>query len=662
MTLLPFNPSAVPSPVRSAERAPRAERAERPVDPERPERTASSETTPPDFALLLALLGGAAPRPPRDIESRALTLESGEETALDDPSAATVEEFDDESPNADSSARTIASGTLADTDQRSLARTLRTDTVTDTRRAEALRAEGLRAEALRTAREVLATTAGDRSAALFGESMNRAGEGRTDDLAALAARAQRTGRAELLARGDQRAADVRVALDALLDVAGTPRGRAIAATVRPTTDPADVTTVVRDPHALAPEFRLRLDRVIDRMRDEFGHDVQLVETVRSSERQDHLFAQGRTRPGPVVTWTTDSAHLSGEAADVIVDGKWHNPQGYARLHAIAAEEGLRTLGMRDPGHLELRGAAGSREPHDHAPVAAATTAPAQHTGIAQVAQVARVAQVAQVARVARPGGGAVRPVDAPPVDNAAPSPTLNASATRLAGLASATGNGARQSDTNASDQSPRERRGDLARAAERAAPSESSAIGALSSTVERVLDGNAPRVVMPVGSTAAARAEAIAVLRDDAPARPISSLTMQLDAPDGATEEIRVSMRGGVVGTQISTSNAALADRLRMQTADLQDALGRHGLDTESLRVQQTARPQDGDAVRQALTDRSDVLRAAGANAGQQAGHEPGTRDRPTTRQHPEPHARDDRDAPAGDHPQRRQQSRQENL
>ena len=39
--------------------------------------------------------------------------------------------------------------------------------------------------------------------------------------------------------------------------------------------------VLRDVGALAPEFRTRLDRVLERMRAEFGYEVEIVETLRS---------------------------------------------------------------------------------------------------------------------------------------------------------------------------------------------------------------------------------------------------------------------------------------------------------------------------------------------------------------------------------------------
>ena len=675
MSLLPL-PSARPAErpterLDRAERPTRAERTERrsaaePVEAnERTERTTrSGEQSPPDFALLLALLGGTANRPERELVPALQLVPGGE------------------SPVAGSD-ETVGSGSaLLDLDQRTLAREVR-------------------AEAMRTARSLVepGPSATDRATGALMDN---------DALRALAERAQGARRGELLARNDQRAADVRAALDALLDVAGTPRGLSLVAanaaergsaaregTVRMTAERpgterggraigtagivSDVTVAVRDTESLAADFRLRLDRVIDRMRDEFGHDVQVVETVRSQERQEHLYAQGRTRPGPVVTWTTDSAHRTGEAADVIIDGKWNHPQGYARLHVIAAEEGLDTLGMRDPGHLELRGSAARRAVVASAGSAAAPTAADTTGGMARVAQVAAVAsvaavaQVAQVATVARPGAGravaAARGANlgegaAVDVPSASSAMTVASGDATTAASAGARGSSTREGGRESERETPAERRrADLRTDARGDVRGESMLAGSLSASVDRVLDGGVPRVEAPVGSSAAARAEAIAVLREDAPARPISSLTMQLEGADGS-DEIRVNLRGGAVGARVQTDDAALAERLRMQTADLQDALGRHGLDTEPLRVRQGARAQDGDTVRLSLGEHTDVLRTTGTTPGQQTGQgttDHGARERPTARQQGDREARQARDERDEHHSQGRQQSRQEN-
>ena len=154
---------------------------------------------------------------------------------------------------------------------------------------------------------------------------------------------------------------------------------------------AETAAPARDPLAgLDPLFRSRFERVRARMEAEFGHKVEIVEGYRDQARQDLLYAQGRTRPGPIVTWTRNSLHTEGRAADVRIDGRYDNPAAYERLARVAQEEGLRTLWPKDPGHIEL--------PRDSSARTGTAAAGAQDT----LARVARVAGVAQVARPAEP--------------------------------------------------------------------------------------------------------------------------------------------------------------------------------------------------------------------------------------------------------------------
>jgi len=113
-----------------------------------------------------------------------------------------------------------------------------------------------------------------------------------------------------------------------------------------------------DPTRVHPELLRRVERVIERMAQEHGHEVRIVEGYRSPNRQARLYAQGRTAPGPVVTWTRRSLHTEGRAVDLQVNGVWDDPRAYADLQRIARDEGLRTLGMKDPGHVELPRGAG----------------------------------------------------------------------------------------------------------------------------------------------------------------------------------------------------------------------------------------------------------------------------------------------------------------
>ncbi len=186
---------------------------------------------------------------------------------------------------------------------------------------------------------------------------------------------------------------------------------------------------------LHPDFRSRLERVVERMGREYGHEVKVVEGHRSQDRQDALFQQGRTRPGSVVTWTRHSLHSRGRAADVQIDGTWDDPDAYRRLQKIAREEGLHTLGLRDQGHLELplegdraRGAearAVSGPWSEAAPLrpADAASAVARPASVASPATPVAPARVARVARVASVGAQWTRtdrvPAGEPPVADGA---------------------------------------------------------------------------------------------------------------------------------------------------------------------------------------------------------------------------------------------------
>ncbi|WP_373061773.1 M15 family metallopeptidase [Gemmatimonas sp.] len=448
---------------------------------------------------------------------------------------------------------------------------------------------------------------------------------------------------QLMAIGDVRGADARAALDALLAKAGTPAGSEIAdnaataaaATAAATAaamvsasamasalaaataaSAADPTTPIKDLDAVDPELRSRAQRVIDRMKGEYGHTVSIVETARSQERQDYLYEQGRTRPGAVVTWTHDSAHTRGEAVDVIVDGSWENAPGFARLQRIAKEEGLRTLGVKDPGHLELANH-GERALVNAAPQAldkvtaafqrqssAASAAPA--AAPAGVAQIASVAGLAQVARVA----------DA----NADPA-ALGEGAAAYVAQANADKGGNGEQNGNAFGRGARDENGQPINDgrklghAKQEAVSDTSGFGAMHVNAQ----GNAqttdsvrtPVVGQTAGSEQAARVSEIQAMRADAPAGPLSRMTLNVDNANGTQDRIIVDLRGKVVDTFIST-DATSAEQMKLRTGELQESLGRHGLDAESVRISGTAKSEQNEASRMIGNER-DALRTNGA-------------------------------------------------
>ena len=60
-----------------------------------------------------------------------------------------------------------------------------------------------------------------------------------------------------------------------------------------------------------------LVRVVERAIEITTQDFMVLEGVRSQERQDELYAQGRTKPGPIVTWVKVGTHTNGTAVDLV---------------------------------------------------------------------------------------------------------------------------------------------------------------------------------------------------------------------------------------------------------------------------------------------------------------------------------------------------------
>lgn len=118
-----------------------------------------------------------------------------------------------------------------------------------------------------------------------------------------------------------------------------------------------------DPALLHPLFREKARELLGRLAAE-GVPFRLFEGFRSPERQQYLYAQGRTRPGPVVTrarpWT--SYHQYGLAGDFVLfeKGAWSwETSGAAelywpKLHAAGKQLGLEPLSFELP-HLQLAG-------------------------------------------------------------------------------------------------------------------------------------------------------------------------------------------------------------------------------------------------------------------------------------------------------------------
>lgn len=100
---------------------------------------------------------------------------------------------------------------------------------------------------------------------------------------------------------------------------------------------------IKDLAELDPKFRSQIEAALAEAAGD-GLDPVVIETYRPQERQDELYAQGRTKPGNKVTWTRHSKHTLRLAADVCprVSGviAWNSRELFDAWGAIAEKHGL----------------------------------------------------------------------------------------------------------------------------------------------------------------------------------------------------------------------------------------------------------------------------------------------------------------------------------
>ena len=390
-------------------------------------------------------------------------------------------------------------------------------------------------------------------------------------------------------------------------------GRPGAAEAEPAAD-ADV--VQAGLTLLDPLFRAPLQRVIARLEKE-GHSVEVVETVRSQARQDALFAQGRTLPGPVVTWTRDSSHRVGRAADLRIDGGTADARTLQRLAQIAAEEGLHTLGPLDPGHVELpRDAASTSRAAaaGYAPGTGQTAAVSGSRGGSGVAEVAAVAPVAPLARVAQVAPLAV-----------------------VAGAAGAAG--ADPQGTAAGERRGSEPRG---RTAAPPAHAQGAAAGELPAWAAPPADAPARAAAITtagtaVGSSPAEHVARILALKDAPSTAPLNHLLLRVDNGTGGEDRIRVDLRGAGLHASIQPADAADAGRLSSRLPELERALQLQGFQPQALRVHPADPPTGVAGLVKELALDGGLLRAPATTGSQDPGFQ--QRERPAPGQEKQPSA-----------------------
>lgn len=98
-------------------------------------------------------------------------------------------------------------------------------------------------------------------------------------------------------------------------------------------------------------------REFQALAEEEGIPIRVTETRRSVERQRKLYAQGRTEPGPIVTWTLNTQHTAGRAFDCTIVGAPEyedDPEAWEILGELGLSLGLAWGGSyADYGHFEL---------------------------------------------------------------------------------------------------------------------------------------------------------------------------------------------------------------------------------------------------------------------------------------------------------------------
>ncbi len=346
---------------------------------------------------------------------------------------------------------------------------------------------------------------------------------------------------------------------------------------------------VADLEGLHPELKVRVERVITRMQDEFGHSVEVVETLRSQSRQNALFAQGRTAPGEIVTWTRDSLHRHGKAADLRVDGSWDNREAYTRLQQIAREEGLATLGDRDAGHVEWRvpGERATRHSQHRdvqrdvqreaavraaASGASATPAVATHAMPQPVAATARAARVAELAPVAR----VAKPAEVARVAEAGRS-------SRPASVAPAEEEPMRDAVANSESIAPV-----AAESVVQDAPSAGTAPTAQGDARSSEHSTAAPAATAPTAAatpTQTQRIDRIDAIDESRRQQPMQSITLRVEDAQGQDHRIRVDLRGTEVHADITAASDAQARAIADSLPELKQRLGAQGLESAGVQV-----------------------------------------------------------------------------
>ncbi|MDH3222767.1 MAG: hypothetical protein OEO23_03555 [Gemmatimonadota bacterium] len=360
----------------------------------------------------------------------------------------------------------------------------------------------------------------------------------------------------------------------------------------------------RDLRRLDPRLRAAVTRVLDRLEDEHGIEGEVVEGFRTASRQRALYAQGRSQPGSVVTWTLDSAHMRGRAVDLVLDQQWSDLAPYRVLQEVAAEEGLKTLGMQDPGHLELETPKSGLKTR----VAGAAERRSPDGGRSSLARAASVAGVAGRASVARAASPAVPGVSIPTGTASTPSQGLAERVPESAPIPDAPDPVPVPVPAEESVRDVVAAESRRAAPSSRPVPSVESQPESPGGTTGGVDSGprGADGIGRTGGSTGVATADRVEQVRQvqDAAEGRRAGATVDLGDVDGRGTRVRLNLRGGKVGARIDTLDPGLGAVLEDKSPVLKSALEARGLESDGIQIrtllEETAAartPQKGQEV-----------------------------------------------------------------
>lgn len=130
---------------------------------------------------------------------------------------------------------------------------------------------------------------------------------------------------------------------------------------------SDPSKINRDYDLLAPEFRRLLQKSVAEC-NAVGYPIALFEGYRNPQRQDWLYAQGRTRDGKIVTkargW--ESWHQLAVAGDIAIfeNNKWSWDFDPGKIVHFFTDQGLESLAPLEQCHFQWTGKVPIKEARD----------------------------------------------------------------------------------------------------------------------------------------------------------------------------------------------------------------------------------------------------------------------------------------------------------